>query len=104
MANRTDPQWGAISIFLDIKRKRKIELRDVMDAILYILRTDCQWRNLPDCYPHWQAVFWYFSKWEKRNIFADINTALNKLDRENIGRDENPAIFGIDSSLLSYLQ
>lgn len=93
----TGPQWGAISIFLDIKRKRKIELRDVMDAIFYILRTGCQWRNLPDCYPHWQAVFWYFSKWKKRNIFTDINIALNKLDRKNNGRDENPAIFSVDS-------
>jgi transposase len=68
-----------------------------MDAILYILRTGCQWRNLPDCYPHWQAVFWYFSKWKKRNIFADINIALNKLDRKGNGRDENPEIFSIDS-------
>jgi transposase len=93
----TDPQWGAISVFLDIKRKRKLELRDVVDAILYILRTGCQWRNLPDCYPHWQAVFWYFSKWQKQNIFADINIVLNKLDRKSSGRDENPAIFSIDS-------
>lgn len=93
----TDPQWGAISVFLDIKRKRKVELRDVMDAILYILRTGCQWRNLPDCYPHWQAVFWYFSKWKKSNILLNINNALNKSDRKNQGRDEHPSIFSIDS-------
>ena len=68
-----------------------------MDAILYILRTGCQWRNLPNVYPNWQAVFWYFSKWKKTNIFADINISLNKQDRKNNGRDENPAIFSIDS-------
>nr|WP_255713002.1 transposase [Dyadobacter sp. CY312] len=38
----TDLQWGAISVFLDTKRKRKLNLRDVMDAIFYILRTGCQ--------------------------------------------------------------
>ncbi|WP_426293341.1 transposase [Dyadobacter endophyticus] len=53
-----------------------------MDAIFYILRTGCQWRNLPDCYPHWQAVLWYFPKWKKRNIVANINIALNKSDRK----------------------
>lgn len=68
-----------------------------MDAILYILRTGCQWRNLPDCYPHWQAVFWYFSKWKKQNIFGEINIVLNKLDRRNSNREENPAIFSVDS-------
>ena len=93
----TDLQWNAISVFLDTKRKRKLDLRDVMDAIFYILRTGCQWRNLPASYPHWQATFWYFSKWKKTNIFAEINIALNKLDRKNNGRDENPAIFSIDS-------
>jgi transposase len=93
----TDPQWLAISVFLNIKRKRRIDLRDAMDAILYILRTGCQWRNLPDCYPKWQAVFWYFSKWKKDNTFCEINTALNQLDRKNEGRNENPAIFSVDS-------
>ena len=93
----TDLQWTAISVFLDIKRKRKLELRSVMDAIFYILRTGCQWRNLPDCYPHWQAVFWYFSKWKKSNVFLNINNAFNQSDRKSEGRDEHPSIFSIDS-------
>lgn len=93
----TDLQWAAISVFLDLKRKRKLELRSVMDGIFYILRTGCQWRNLPDCYPHWQAVFWYFSKWKKSNIFLNINNALNQSDRKSEGRNEHPSIFSIDS-------
>jgi transposase len=93
----TDPQWAAISVFLDVKRKRKLDLRDVVDGIFYILRTGCQWRNLPECYPHWQAIFWYFSKWKKGNTLLDINHALNKMDRKSNGRDDNPSIFSIDS-------
>jgi transposase len=93
----TDLQWAAISVFWDLKRKRKLELRSVMDGIFYILGTGCQWRNLPDCYPHWQAVFWYFSKWKKSNIFLNINNALNQSDRKNEGGDEHPPIFNVDS-------
>jgi putative transposase len=33
-------------------------------AILYILRIGCQWRNLPENYPHWQAVYYYFNQWK----------------------------------------
>jgi transposase len=93
----TDPQWEAISPFLDTKRKRRLNLRDILDGIFYILRTGCQWRNLPDSYPNWQSVFWYFSKWKKGSTFSEINIALNKIDRKNEGRNENPAIFSIDS-------
>lgn len=79
-----------------------MDLRNVVDGLFYILRTGCQWRNLPQCYPHWQAIFWrsaarYYSKWKKGDVLSEINTALNKLDRKNNGRDENPSIFSIDS-------
>ena len=68
-----------------------------MDALLYILRTGCQWRNLPSCFPHWQAVYWYFSQWKKQNVIEQINRAVNKIDRVNTHRDKNPSILCIDS-------
>jgi transposase len=68
-----------------------------MDALLYTLRTGCQWRNLPSCFPHWQAVYWYFNQWKKRNVIEQINSSLNKMDRENSQKDKNPSIFCIDS-------
>jgi transposase len=68
-----------------------------MDALLYILRTGCQWRNLPSCFPHWQAVYWYFSQWKRQNIIEQINRALNQMDRINVDRDKNPSILCIDS-------
>ncbi|WP_461085674.1 transposase [Spirosoma flavus] len=48
----TDYQWAAISPFFDLQRKRKHELRTITDAIFWILRTDCQWRNQPPNFPH----------------------------------------------------
>ncbi|OJV21912.1 MAG: IS5 family transposase [Dyadobacter sp. 50-39] len=93
----TDPQWTAISGFLDLKRKRKHDLRTIMDALLYIVRTGCQWRNLPSCFPKWQSVYWYFDRWKKNNMLAEINVFLNQLDRKANEKDENPSVFCIDS-------
>lgn len=93
----SDPQWAAISGFFDHKRKRKHDLRTIINALLYILRTGCQWRNLPDCFPPWQAVYWYFSQWKKQNLLSLINIHLNQLDRKREGRNENPSVFCIDS-------
>ena len=78
----TDSQWAAISVELDLTRKRILDLRDILDSIFYILRTGCQWRNLPIDYPDWQAVYYYFDKWKKDSTFQNINDRLNQLDRE----------------------
>ncbi|WP_374757827.1 transposase [Telluribacter humicola] len=50
-----------MSPYLNLNRKRKIDLYEVMNAILWLLRTGCQWRNLPDSFPPWQAVYYYGS-------------------------------------------
>ena len=68
-----------------------------MDALFYILRTGCQWRNLPSCFPKWQTVYWYFNRWKKQNIFSELNCILNQLDRKRENRNENPSAFCIDS-------
>ncbi|WP_374166477.1 transposase [Arcticibacter sp. MXS-1] len=60
----TDSQWKVISPLLDMQRKRKNSLRKVLDGIFYVLRTVCQWRNLPTgSYPPWQSIYYYFYRW-----------------------------------------
>ena len=93
----TDYQWATISPFLPLKRKRQHDLRLIVDAILWLLRTGCQWRNLPDDKPHWRAVYYYFDRWKKDNTFQRISLALTRLDRIQAGRDADPAIASIDS-------
>jgi transposase len=73
-----------------------------MDALLYVVRTGChgaarRWRNLPECFPKWQSVYWYFSRWKKQNIFAEINCLLNQADRKRENKVANPSSFCIDS-------
>ena len=82
----TDYQWAAISPFFNLKRKRKHDLRQIMNAILWLLRTGCQWRNLPPCGPHWQAVYYYFDQWKKAGLFERINAGLNQRDRQQADR------------------
>ena len=93
----TDPQWAAISPFFNLKRKRKVDLREVVDVILWLLRTGTQWRNLPAAWPHWQAVYYYFDQWKSNGTFERINLALNQLDRQREGRKANPSALSIDS-------
>jgi transposase len=93
----TDYQWAAISAFLPLKRKRKLDLCEVVNAILWLLRTGCQWRNLPDEYPHWQAVYYYFDRWKTDGTFERINLVLNQIDRKRIGKEPYPSVLCIDS-------
>ena len=68
-----------------------------MNAILYILRTGCQWRNLPENYPHWQAVYYYFDQWKTDGTIEKVNRSVNQLDRKKEGRAEYPSAFCVDS-------
>jgi transposase len=93
----TDPQWAAISPFFNLKRKRKHQLRHIVNCLLWLLRTGTQWRNLPDCWPPWQAVYYYFNRWKQEGIFEQINAALNELDRLAQGRQALPSAVCVDS-------
>lgn len=93
----TDSQWDAISVFLDLKRKRAVNLRAVFNALMYMVRTGCQWRNLPGNFPKWRAVNYYFEKWKKDDTLERMNDRLNILDRKKEGRLSTPSLVCIDS-------
>src|SRR6266481_3588258 len=62
----TDPQWALIEPHLPVYpggRPRKTDLRDVVNAIFYLLRTGCQWRYLPKDFPPRSTVWRYFDEW-----------------------------------------
>lgn len=73
----SDTQWQIIEKILDDHRKRKHNLREVMNGILEILRTGTQWRNLKGYGMGWQVIYWeaspvLFPKMEGRRYFAQI--------------------------------
>ena len=93
----TDSQWDAISVFLNVQRKRKLNLRAVVNALLYMVRSGCQWRNLPPNFPNWRAVNYYFERWKRDGTLQRINERLNMLDRVRSERSATPSLLCVDS-------
>jgi transposase len=93
----TDSQWQVMAEFLPVKRKRKLNLRDIVDAILWLDRVGSQWRNLPESFPAWKAVNYYFNKWRLDGTLIKMNIGLNMLRRIKAGRDPDPSLVCVDS-------
>lgn len=92
----TDAQWDLASFYIP-ERKRRQDLRAIFNAILWIVRTGCQWRNLDSKFPYWQIVYYYFRSWTKLGIFAEINMELVDLERLAQGKKVLPSANIIDS-------
>jgi putative transposase len=71
--------------------------REVVDAILYVLRTGCQWRLLPHEFPPWQTVYHYFRLWRLDGTWERINAALRAQARVRAGRAPTPSAAVLDS-------
>ena len=95
--NLTDSQWNAILDIIRDKRKRKHTLREIFDAIFYLLKTGCQWRMLPTNFPSWKLVYYYFSKWRNDGTIELIHEILRDMTRKKAGRNESPSLALIDS-------
>ena len=57
-------------------RPRSIEVRAVMNAIFYLLRTGCQWHRLPREFPPWPTVYYYFRRWEQESVWLTLLRSL----------------------------
>lgn len=96
----TDAQWLFMAEYLPLERKRKHDLRLIMDAIFYINRTGLQWRNLNfknSFFPDWRIVYYYFKTWTKLGIFIKINYKLAELERLRQEKEASPSVNLIDS-------
>jgi len=78
-------------------RPREVNLRAVIDAILYILATGCQWRALPKDFPPFTTVQYYFYGWRDSLVWRRINRALVERTRLAAGRKRTPSAGVIDS-------
>ncbi|WP_295712755.1 transposase [Mucilaginibacter sp.] len=95
--NLSDSQWQYISNFLDTKRNRKYPLREIVNAILYVVKSGCQWRMLPGDFAPWKLVYYYFDSWKKNEIFELINECLVEQTRLKHGKKEQPTVGIIDA-------
>ena len=78
-------------------RPRTWEYWQIIDAILYVNRTGCQWRMLPKDLPPWQTVSGYYWRWNQSELWERINAVLVRQVRQSEGRDSQPSAAIIDS-------
>src|SRR5918992_1618523 len=78
-------------------RPEKHPRRAVVDAVLYVVRTGCAWRQLPSDFPPWQTVYWYFVRWERQRVTLRMLEALRAQVRIAEGRQAEPSAGIIDS-------
>jgi len=97
----TDAQWELARPFVERKpgpgHPTVVDLRRVADAVLYQLRTGCQWRLLPHEFPNPNTVRYYFDKWTWDGTLVRLNDALRGRERLRAGRAERPTAGLIDS-------
>jgi len=98
----TDKEWALIHPLLPLKRSGpgrplQLNMRRVVDAILYVVRTGCQWDNLPSEYPNHNSVYYHFRKWSRDGTWQRANEALRQQERQRHQRDPEPSAAIIDS-------
>ena len=97
----TDAQWRLIQKRLPPAkpggRPRSVDLREVMNGILYLSRTGCSWRQLPHDFPPWGTVHYYYWSFRQQGIWQGIHDALRNKVRTADGRKASPSAAIIDS-------
>ena len=97
----TDAEWAILEPLVPAPRPGgrppKHARREVVNAILYVLRTGCQWRALPHDLPPWGTVWWYFRQWREDGVWEQVNAVLRERVRGRLGREPTPSAAILDS-------
>ena len=100
-SDMTDAEWALSAPFVPPAKRggrpRTADMREVLNAILYIAASGCAWRLLPKCFPPVSTVQRYFYAWRDAGLFEAINTVLVMNLREIEGREASPSAGVIDS-------
>ncbi len=99
-----DQEWKWLKRFLPPPstpgtkgRPQEWPLREIVNALLYLLRTGCQWRMLPHDLPPWQSVYYHYRKWRLSGIWEKINRLLGQEVRQEVGREATPSAAIVDA-------
>jgi putative transposase len=100
-SNLSDAEWAYVQRYLPAEttrgRPRTHALRDILDAIFYVLRTGCPWRYLPANFPPRQTVFYHFRRWRLHGRWFRLYCALHAAERERVGREADPSAAIMDA-------
>ena len=96
----SNEQWRIIRRLLPPRKRRgrpPIDRRRVIDAILYVVRSGCQWRMLPLDFPNWNTVYGVFRTWRRDGTWRRIHDALREKTRQLAGKKPTPTAAIVDS-------
>ncbi len=100
----TDAQWLLIQPLLPPRKWRPggpgrppCDVRRVINGILYVTKTGCQWKRLPRTFGPWKTVYGYFNRWSKNKAWASMMDALRQQERKRQGRKPQPSAGCVDS-------
>jgi transposase len=97
----TDEEWVILEPLIPAAkpggRSQEIERREIVNGILYVLRSGCPWRLLPHDLPNWSTVYLYFREWKRAGIWEQVNAALRRQVRVAAGREPEPSAAILDS-------
>ena len=97
----SDAEWSYIQPHLPapkgLGRPRTHDLREILNAIFYLLKSGCQWRMLPHDFPRWPTVYHYFRRWRMDGTWERINRSLLERLRVRLKRDPQPSAGVVDS-------
>ncbi len=95
----TDFQWQVIQEILPDTRRRKYSLRLIVNALLYLTKSGCQWRLLPHEFPPFPLVYYYFRRWQADGRWAALNQSLVRRHRQRAApsRQASPSVAVLDA-------
>jgi len=104
----TDRQWNSIKELIPAAKlgglPQSLEMQAVINAILYVVVTGCQWRMLPREYPAWQSVYTYFQRWRDDGTWHRLHDTLRAQVRQRAGRHKHPTAVAMDSQSVKTTQ
>jgi|SRR5215468_4160189 len=104
----SDAEWAILEPLIPPAktggRPRSTNMRDVVDGIFYVLKTGCQWGNLPGDFPPYSTVFDYYNQWRKNKVWQGMNDTLRAAVRQAEGREATPSAAILDSQSVKTTQ
>jgi putative transposase len=97
----SDAQWEELKVYIPAGkpggRPRSVDMREIVNGMLYVLRSGCAWRMRQHELPKWQTVYTYFRAWERSGVWQRMLDGLREDTRIALGRNPQPSAVIIDS-------
>jgi len=97
----TDAQWKLIKLRIPPAkpggRSRTADMREVLNGVLYLIRTSCSWRQLPHDFPPWGTVHYYYRRFRRDGTWKKLHDGLRDKVRTAAGRKKSPSAAIVDS-------